>query len=188
MAAAVADFRPERPIEDKLSKEGRESLTVALVATADVLAEAAGMRREGQLIVGFAAEHGPEALGRAKDKLARKGLDAIVVNDISRPDIGFDSDQNEVVILGRAGELHVPRSSKEDVAARVLDFVQEMRNKQVVHVGFGSHINDLRGKCRHRIDLGRDRLFRRAQRGREAAETARTQPRAASAAGSRPQG
>jgi phosphopantothenoylcysteine decarboxylase/phosphopantothenate--cysteine ligase len=127
MAAAVADFRPERPIDDKLSKEGRDSLTVDLVATSDVLAEAAGMRREGQLIVGFAAEHGPEALGRAKDKLARKGLDAIVVNDISRPDIGFDSDQNEVVILGRAGELHVPRSSKEDVAARVLDFVQEMR-------------------------------------------------------------
>jgi uncharacterized LabA/DUF88 family protein len=65
-----------------------------------------------------------------------------------------------------------------------VEFVQEMRNKQVVHVGFGSHMNELRSKCRHRIDLGRDRLFRRAQRGRSGAETARTQPRAAGNAGS----
>src|SRR5262245_60807700 len=61
-----------------------------------------------------------------------------------------------------------------------VDFVQEMRNKQVVHVGFGSHLNELRNKCRHRIDLGRDRLFRRAQRPRNGAETSSTQPRAAS--------
>ena len=73
-----------------------------------------------------------------------------------------------------------------------VDFVQEMRNKQVVHVGFGSHMNELRNACRHRIDLGRDRLFRRAQRGRDGAETARTQPRvggnAGSAGASRPAG
>lgn len=60
-----------------------------------------------------------------------------------------------------------------------VEFVQEMRNKQVVHVGFGSHMNELRSKCRHRIDLGRDRLFRRAQRGRSGAEMARSQPRVA---------
>jgi phosphopantothenoylcysteine decarboxylase/phosphopantothenate--cysteine ligase len=128
MAAAVADFRPERPLDDKIAKEGRNSLSVEMVATSDVLSEAAGARHEGQVIVGFAAEHGPEAVTRAREKLARKQLDAIVVNDISRPDIGFDSDQNEVVIIGRAAELHVPRSSKEEVAARVLDFVQELRN------------------------------------------------------------
>jgi phosphopantothenoylcysteine decarboxylase / phosphopantothenate---cysteine ligase len=127
MAAAVADFRPERPLDDKITKEGRDSLSVDMVATTDVLSEAASMRREGQSIVGFAAEHGREAVARARDKLARKDLDAIVVNDISRPDIGFDSDQNEVVIIGRAGELHVPRSSKEEVATRVLDFVQDLR-------------------------------------------------------------
>ena len=127
MAAAVADFRPERPLDDKITKEGRDSLSVDMVATTDVLSEASTMRREGQSIVGFAAEHGPEAVSRARDKLARKGLDAIVVNDISRPDIGFDSDQNEVVIIGQAGELHVPRSSKEEVATRVLDFVQDLR-------------------------------------------------------------
>jgi phosphopantothenoylcysteine decarboxylase / phosphopantothenate---cysteine ligase len=127
MAAAVADFRPAHPESTKISKEGRDSLSVDLVPTTDVLAEAAAGRREGQIIVGFAAEHGPEGVERARAKLARKGLDAIVVNDISRPDIGFDSDHNEVAILGRAGELHVPRSSKEDVAVRVLDFVQELR-------------------------------------------------------------
>ena len=127
MAAAVADFRPANPEDAKISKEGRDSLTVDLVPTADVLAEAAAQRREGQIIVGFAAEHGPEGVERARAKLERKTLDAIVVNDISRPDIGFDSDHNEVAILGQSGELHVPRSTKEDVAVRVLDFVQELR-------------------------------------------------------------
>jgi phosphopantothenoylcysteine decarboxylase / phosphopantothenate---cysteine ligase len=127
MAAAVADFRPANPEDAKISKEGRDALTVDLVPTADVLAEAAAQRREGQIIVGFAAEHGPEGVERARAKLERKTLDAIVVNDISRPDIGFDSDHNEVAILGQNAELHVPRSTKEDVAVRVLDFVQELR-------------------------------------------------------------
>jgi phosphopantothenoylcysteine decarboxylase/phosphopantothenate--cysteine ligase len=127
MAAAVADFRPADAQDAKISKEGRGSLSVELVPTADVLAEASAQRRSGQIIVGFAAEHGPEGVERARGKLAGKGLDAIVVNDISRPDIGFDSDHNEVAILGRTGELHVPRSTKEDVAVRVLDFVQELR-------------------------------------------------------------
>jgi phosphopantothenoylcysteine decarboxylase/phosphopantothenate--cysteine ligase len=127
MAAAVADFRPAEPQAAKISREGRGSLSVELVPTTDVLAEVSAQRREGQIIVGFAAEHGPEGVERARSKLDRKAVDAIVVNDISRPDIGFDSDHNEVAILGRAGELHVPRSTKEDVAARVLDFVQELR-------------------------------------------------------------
>ncbi len=127
MAAAVADFRPAHPEDAKISKAGRDSLTVDLVPTADVLAEAAAQRREGQIIVGFAAEHGAEGVERARAKLERKTLDAIVVNDISRPDIGFDSDHNEVAILGQSGELHVPRSTKEDVAVRVLDFVQDLR-------------------------------------------------------------
>ena len=127
MAAAVADFRPAHPEDAKISKAGRNSLTVDLIPTADVLAEAAAQRRAGQIIVGFAAEHGAEGVERARAKLERKTLDAIVVNDISRPDIGFDSDHNEVAILGQNGELHVPRSTKEDVAVRVLDFVQELR-------------------------------------------------------------
>ena len=127
MAAAVADFRPAQPLDDKITKDGRDSLSVDLVADRRRALRGGGTRREGQVIVGFAAEHGPEGVTRARAKLKRKTLDAIVVNDISRPDIGFDSDQNEVVIIGRAGELHVPRSSKEEVATRVLDFVQDLR-------------------------------------------------------------
>ena len=133
MAAAVADFRPAEPRGSKISKEDTASLSVELVPTHDVLSEAAARRREGQLLIGFAAEHGPEGVERARAKLERKNLDAIVVNDISRPDIGFDSDYNEVAILGRSRELHVPRSTKEDVAVRLLDFVQELR------IGGGTH-------------------------------------------------
>jgi len=131
MAAAVADFRPAHPRDEKIAKEDHEALTVELERTADVLSEAAAQRRPAalgaQTIVGFAAEHGAEALPRARAKLERKALDAIVVNDISRGDIGFDSAQNEVTIVGRDGERHVERATKDDVAAQVLDFVQELR-------------------------------------------------------------
>lgn len=127
MAAAVADFRPARPHEAKIAKEEHVALTLELERTADVLTEAAARRRPGQSIVGFAAEHGAGAVARARVKLDRKQLDAIVVNDISRPEIGFDSDENEVTIVGRGGERHVARATKAEVAAEVLDFVQELR-------------------------------------------------------------
>jgi phosphopantothenoylcysteine decarboxylase/phosphopantothenate--cysteine ligase len=127
MAAAVADYRPAQPQDHKISKEEHEALDVALVRTSDVLAEAASLRRPGQSLVGFAAEHGPEAAGRARGKLERKGLDAIVVNDIARGDIGFDAEDNEVTIVSSDGATHVPRASKAEVAAAVLDFVQELR-------------------------------------------------------------
>jgi phosphopantothenoylcysteine decarboxylase / phosphopantothenate---cysteine ligase len=127
MAAAVADFRPAAPQEAKISKEDHDALAVELVRTADVLAEASSQRRPGQTVVGFAAEHGPEGVVRAREKLARKSLDAIVVNDISRADIGFDSDENEVTLLAPGDERHVPLASKPKVASAVLDFVQELR-------------------------------------------------------------
>jgi phosphopantothenoylcysteine decarboxylase/phosphopantothenate--cysteine ligase len=127
MAAAVADFRPARPATGKISKEEHEALSLELVRTADVLSEAAAGRRPGQSVIGFAAEHGEAAVARARSKLERKGLDAIVVNDISREDIGFDSEQNEVTIVYEAGERRVPRATKAEVATEVLDFVQEVR-------------------------------------------------------------
>jgi len=127
LAAEPPAVRPADPRGSKISKEDTAALSVDLVPTHDVLSEAAAQRRDDQIIIGFAAEHGPQGVERARGKLERKNLDAIVVNDISRPDIGFDSDYNEVAILGRARELHVPRSTKEDVAVRVLDFVQELR-------------------------------------------------------------
>jgi phosphopantothenoylcysteine decarboxylase/phosphopantothenate--cysteine ligase len=127
MAAAVADFRPSAPVTDKISKSGRDGLTVEMEATADVLAELAAERRPGQLLVGFAAEHGEGAVERARGKLERKGLDAVVVNDISRADIGFDTDENEVTLVTAAGAEPVPQGSKAEVAVVILDAVERLR-------------------------------------------------------------
>ncbi len=127
MAAAVADFRPIDPAEDKLKKAGRERLELVLESTPDVLSELAGERRPGQVLVGFAAEHGDGAVACGRAKLAAKGLDAVVVNDISRPDIGFDGTDNEVTIVTADGDRHVARAAKEMVAAAVLDTVVAVR-------------------------------------------------------------
>src|SRR3954470_1261450 len=127
MAAAVADFRPSGPEDDKIKKAGRDRLELELEPTSDVLAALAGQRREGQTIVGFAAEHGREAAERGREKLARKGLDALVVNDISRPDIGFDADYNEVTIVTAGGARRVERAPKGAVAAAILDEVESLR-------------------------------------------------------------
>jgi phosphopantothenoylcysteine decarboxylase/phosphopantothenate--cysteine ligase len=133
MAAAVADFRPAAAHEGKISKSERASLELVLEPTADVLSGLAASRREGQTLVGFAAEHGEQGLQRAREKLVGKRLDAVVVNDISRDDIGFDVDANEVTILSAGGEgspvaqLHVPRASKARVAEAILDAVERLR-------------------------------------------------------------
>jgi phosphopantothenoylcysteine decarboxylase/phosphopantothenate--cysteine ligase len=150
MSAAVADFTPAAPANGKLKKAERERLELVLEPTADVLAGLAAQRRDGQTLVGFAAEHGPDAVELARGKLAAKHLDALVVNDISRADIGFDVDANEVTILlvapgggrprahpsaraSKAGEepaieeRHVPRASKAHVAEAILDAVQSLR-------------------------------------------------------------
>jgi phosphopantothenoylcysteine decarboxylase / phosphopantothenate---cysteine ligase len=129
MAAAVADFRPRAPEASKIAKAGRERLELELEPTADVLAALTAGRRSGQTLVGFAAEHGEGALERAGEKLTRKGLDAVVVNDISRDDIGFDSEQNEVTILSAGSERVVPRGPKGAVAAAVLDEVERIRGE-----------------------------------------------------------
>jgi phosphopantothenoylcysteine decarboxylase / phosphopantothenate---cysteine ligase len=132
MAAAVADFRPASAVEDKIVKSGRDGLALELEPTADVLATLAGARRPGQTLIGFAAEHGEGAVERGRAKLERKGLDAIVVNDISRHEIGFDAPDNEVTIVTSAGERHVPLGSKAAVAAAILDEVEALRGGTVV--------------------------------------------------------
>ena len=133
MAAAVGDFRPSARESGKIAKAGRDGLSIDLEPTTDVLAALAGERRAGQTIVGFAAEHGDGASARARAKLERKGLDAIVLNDISDADIGFDSPDNEVTIITPDGVLPVARGSKDAVAAAILDRVQEMRSDERVH-------------------------------------------------------
>jgi phosphopantothenoylcysteine decarboxylase/phosphopantothenate--cysteine ligase len=129
MAAAVADFRPSEALDDKISKSGRDGLALELEPTEDVLAALAGARGPGQTLVGFAAEHGAGAVGRGRAKLDRKGLDAVVVNDISRSEIGFDAPDNEVTIVTAEGQNHVPLGSKEAVAAAILDAVEALRPK-----------------------------------------------------------
>jgi phosphopantothenoylcysteine decarboxylase/phosphopantothenate--cysteine ligase len=128
MAAAVADFRPAAPADTKLKKTAADTPdTIALEPTPDVLSGLAAARRPGQTIVGFAAEHGDGALAYAREKLARKRLDAIVVNDISRSDIGFDTVENEVTIVTPDAERPVPRAPKGEVAAAILDVVAALR-------------------------------------------------------------
>jgi phosphopantothenoylcysteine decarboxylase/phosphopantothenate--cysteine ligase len=135
MSAAVADFTPAEPAEGKLKKSDRERLELVLEPTADVLAGLSARRRDGQTLVGFAAEHGERAVEIARGKLTAKGLDALVVNDISRDDIGFDVDANEVTILTTGdsengqpiAEHHVPRASKAQVADAILDAVGSLR-------------------------------------------------------------
>jgi phosphopantothenoylcysteine decarboxylase / phosphopantothenate---cysteine ligase len=125
MAAAVADFRPAAPADHKLKKTDPDaSLQIELEPTEDVLSTLAAQRQPGQVLVGFAAEHGEGALDYGREKLARKQLDAIVVNDISRPEIGFDSADNEVVILGRDGsERWIAQRAKSDVARAIVEEV-----------------------------------------------------------------
>jgi phosphopantothenoylcysteine decarboxylase/phosphopantothenate--cysteine ligase len=127
MAAAVADFRPASPAAGKIKKDAGAPDTIALERTEDVLAGLAAARRADQTVVGFAAEHGEDALAYAREKLARKRLDAIVVNDVSRADIGFDADENEVTIITPAGESPVARAPKAQVADAILDAVAELR-------------------------------------------------------------
>jgi phosphopantothenoylcysteine decarboxylase/phosphopantothenate--cysteine ligase len=127
MAAAVADFRPRDPEGSKIAKAGRDRLTLELEPTSDVLGALSAERRPGQTLVGFAAEHGEGGLERGRAKLERKGLDMVVVNDISRLDIGFDADHNEVTIVTAAGEQLVPLAGKDAVAAAILDEVERLR-------------------------------------------------------------
>jgi len=128
MDAAVADFRPAAPAETKLKKTAADAPdTIALEPTPDVLSGLAATRRPGQTVIGFAAEHGDGALAYAREKLARKRLDAIVVNDISRPDIGFDTVENEVTIVTPDGERPVAQAPKSEVAAAILDVVTVLR-------------------------------------------------------------
>src|SRR5215475_13598198 len=123
--AAVADYRPKTTAGQKLKRTGPMSLE--LEPSADILAEVAS-KKTNQLIVGFAAET-ENVLENARKKLARKSLDAIVVNDVSRKGIGFDSDRNAVTILTHDEVVDVPETTKWEVAQRVLDQIVKLRRR-----------------------------------------------------------
>ncbi|MFL5831488.1 MAG: bifunctional phosphopantothenoylcysteine decarboxylase/phosphopantothenate--cysteine ligase CoaBC [Solirubrobacteraceae bacterium] len=129
MAAAVADFRPARAAATKLKKD-QGTPALELEPTDDVLSGLAERRHPGQVLVGFAAEHGEGAVGYGRRKLERKRLDAVVVNDISTAGIGFDATENEVTILSAdGGERQVARARKDQVARAVLDEVERIRRE-----------------------------------------------------------
>ncbi len=138
MAAAVADFRPAAPLQHKLKKNAVSlPASIELEGTDDILLGLSAERRREQTIVGFAAEHGEGAVAYGREKLSAKGLDMVVVNDISRDDIGFDADSNEVVIVTADAQRRVPRARKEQVADAVLDEVA--RRREETHGGTRAH-------------------------------------------------
>jgi phosphopantothenoylcysteine decarboxylase/phosphopantothenate--cysteine ligase len=126
MAAAVADYRPAEPIDGKRPKDD-QGWSVELEPTVDILRELGAARSSnGQVLVGFAADTGETGLARAREKLATKGADLIVFNDVARDGIGFDAPDNEVVLVSSRDERAVPRAGKEAIAAAVLDAVEDL--------------------------------------------------------------
>jgi phosphopantothenoylcysteine decarboxylase/phosphopantothenate--cysteine ligase len=125
-AAAVADFRVRKIAEGKLQRAG--SLTLELDATEDIVRSVVEHRRPGTMVVAFAAEVGLD-LVRAREKMQRKGVDAIVVNDISAAGVGFDSERNAVVFLTREGKVDISEASKREVADLILDQMVGMRSR-----------------------------------------------------------
>jgi phosphopantothenoylcysteine decarboxylase / phosphopantothenate---cysteine ligase len=130
MAAAPADFRASEPADDKLKREG--NLNLHLEPTEDILASLAAGRSEGQTVVGFAAEHGND-VDRAREKLQRKGVDLIVLNDVSDPSIGFESSENAATLISPAEETTLPQAPKDTIAEQILARVDQLRSKSNLH-------------------------------------------------------
>jgi phosphopantothenoylcysteine decarboxylase / phosphopantothenate---cysteine ligase len=125
MAAAVSDYRPGKPEAGKRPKD-TEPWSITLEPTDDVLAELGRRRQNGQILVGFAADAGTEGLERARAKLANKGGNLFVYNDVSQPGVGFESEDNEVVLISARGERQIGRRSKEECAVAILDEVEAL--------------------------------------------------------------
>jgi phosphopantothenoylcysteine decarboxylase / phosphopantothenate---cysteine ligase len=125
MAAAVSDYAPGNPDGGKRPKD-KEPWTITLEPTDDVLAELGRRKDNGQILVGFAADAGEAGLERAKGKLANKNGNLFVYNDVSQPGVGFESEDNEIVLLSARGETKVGRRSKEECAVAILDEVEAL--------------------------------------------------------------
>ncbi len=122
MAAAVADYRPADTQAGKRAKDD-QPWAVELEPTEDVVSTLAGQCENGQVIVAFGADIGDEGLARKRRMLVDKGVDLVVFNDIGRTDIGFDADENEVVLVSAGGERRLPKAAKRAIAAAILDEV-----------------------------------------------------------------
>jgi phosphopantothenoylcysteine decarboxylase/phosphopantothenate--cysteine ligase len=124
-AAAIADYRPAQRAEQKI-KKSNESITLTLERTPDVLSQVAASRANGMLVVGFAAET-ENVVDNAREKLRSKKLDAIVANDVSRADAGFDSSTNAITIITSDNAVELPLMTKSDVADKILDVIVALR-------------------------------------------------------------
>lgn len=128
-AAAVADFRARSVAADKLHRDAPPILE--LVPTEDITKSIVEHKTAGTLVIAFAAEMGLD-IGRAREKLRRKGADAIVLNDVSTPGIGFDSDRNAAVFLTQETEVYLGESSKSEIASQILDQVLSLRSHRAL--------------------------------------------------------
>jgi phosphopantothenoylcysteine decarboxylase/phosphopantothenate--cysteine ligase len=125
MAAAVADYRPAQALAEKRPKDG-QAWEVRLEPTTDVLRTLGERRRNDQVLVGFAADQGDRGLARAREKLIHKRVDLVVYNDVSREDVGFDAEENEVVLVSAGGERRVDKAPKDRIAAAIVDTAEEL--------------------------------------------------------------
>ena len=132
MSAAVADFRPKQIASQKIKKE--EGLSeIALEPTVDILHALSKVRKESQMIIGFAAETN-DLVANAEKKLENKNLDFIIANDVSKPDVGFGHDTNSVSVIGRNGSsAEIPLCDKREVARNIIDIVSESWSEQGTH-------------------------------------------------------
>lgn len=127
-AAAVADYAPVNAADAKIKKDGRDTMTLELKKTPDILSEVSKDRQEGQLVVGFAAETN-DVVTYAKIKMSKKGLDLVVANDITKKGAGFNTDTNIATIVTRTDETELPLMTKRELADRILDEIKKLRVK-----------------------------------------------------------
>jgi len=128
-AAAVADYAPANAADNKIKKDGKDTLTLELKKTPDILSDVSAHRTNGLLVVGFAAET-TDVIGYARSKLEKKGLDMVVANDITRAGAGFNTETNIATILTAAGDqIDLPLMPKTEMADRILDQIVKLRKK-----------------------------------------------------------
>jgi phosphopantothenoylcysteine decarboxylase/phosphopantothenate--cysteine ligase len=125
MAAAPADYRPADARADKRPKDDN-SWAIELEPTTDILRTLGKRRTNGQVLVSFAADQGEHGLARAREKLTAKNVDLVVYNDVSQDGIGFDTDDNEVVLISAVDERRVARAPKRAIAAAIIDAAEEL--------------------------------------------------------------
>jgi phosphopantothenoylcysteine decarboxylase/phosphopantothenate--cysteine ligase len=125
-AAAVADYAPATTADNKIKKEGKDTLTLELKKTPDILSEVSKRRKDGQLVIGFAAETN-DVITYAKIKMGKKNLDMVVANDITAEGAGFNTDTNIATIITKSGQTELPLMSKREMADRILDELVKLR-------------------------------------------------------------